>query len=459
MKHLFLNPIVSKCLLLLSALTIVWSCDSSDDNDPGPDPEPTFEIAASVDFGCTVDALKAAQEAAGNEVGTYDAATRTLKVTTTDAVQTGVLYYFDANNNYKYALITVSSFEDMSSEFMQDLAEAGWTSYQMTATTPEYERILSKDKVLLRIFTKESDAQATPAMLVGPVDETILSWTRTDILKDAATGVFTPLTAFGASLDLVKKFEFLQGHTVNEERTNPDNQFYAFDTGNVDFPIMGYWFDVDTDTFLEECALYVEPDSRPTPDAINTYVTGLGFEYLSLTDANGNPLFYDKATKTVCCAEMMEPESGVFSPKLRFYVQDLSEYLPKETVTIPWPNMEFGKITMEEAYSWYESQGYEVNPTGFMDVFPLVTTGGDDFDQIILFPDDNGKYAGAYVMTPDLKVIKSPDIEKQLLEKGFEEVSGSILQTYHNLELNVEAQIDTSAAFGAYAIGFNLIGA
>ena len=121
--------------------------------------------------------------------------------------------------------------------------------------------------------------------------------------------------------------------------------------------------------------------------------------------------------------------------------------------------MEFGKITMEEAYSWYESQGYEVNPTGFMDVFPLVTTGGDDFDQIILFPDDNGKYAGAYVMTPDLKVIKSPDIEKQLLEKGFEEVSGSILQTYHNLELNVEAQIDTSAAFGAYAIGFNLIGA
>ena len=66
MKHLFLNPIVSKCLLLLSALTIVWSCDSSDDNDPGPDPEPTFEIAASVDFGCTVDALKAAQEAAGN---------------------------------------------------------------------------------------------------------------------------------------------------------------------------------------------------------------------------------------------------------------------------------------------------------------------------------------------------------------------------------------------------------
>lgn len=29
----------------------------------------------------------------------------------------------------------------------------------------------------------------------------------------------------------------------------------------------------------------------------------------------------------------------------------------------------------------------------------------------------------------------------------------------NNLELNVEAQIDTSAAFGAYAIGFNLIGA
>lgn len=447
----------SRCLLLLSAVTLVWSCDTSDEN--GPEPEPTIEIAASSDFGCSVDDLKSSQELAGNQVGAYDAATRTLKVTTTDAVQTEVLYYFDANNSYRYALITLSSFEDLKTELLPKIAEAGWTTYQTAAAAPAYERILSKNNILMRIFTQESDAQATPAILFGPVDETILSWTRTDVITDPATGVFTPLTAFGASHDLVRKFEFLQGHTVNTERTNPDNQFYAFDTGNAKFPMMGYWFDVDTDTFLEECALYVDPESRPTPDEVNTYVTGLGFEYTYLTDANGSPLFYDKATKTVCCADMNEPESGTFSPKLRFYVQDLTEYLPKETVTIPWPNMEFGKITMDEVYTWYESQGYEVNPTGFMEVFPLVTTGGEDFDQIILFPDDNGMYAGAYVMTPDLKVIKSPDVEKQLLEKGFEPVSGSILQTYHNVELNVEAQIDVTAMFGAYAIAFNLIGA
>ena len=463
-KSLFLDSLAGKSFLLLSSLFLIWSCEknvqgSEPEPEPDPGPEVTFELVASTDFGCSVDDLKASQELAGNEVGPYDAATRTLKVTTSDTLQTEVLYYFDAENNYRYGLITVSSFEDLNTVLMPLISEDGWTAYQTTATPPAYESLFSKDNVLMRIFTEESEAQATPAILLGPVDETILSWTRTDVITDPVTGVFTPLVAFGASLDLVRKFELFQGHTVNSERTNPDNQFYAFDTGDEKFPMMGYWFDIDTDTFLEECALYVEPDSRPTPDEINTYVNGLGFEYTYLTDGNNNPIFYDRETMTVCCAEMMEPESGVFSPKLRFWIQDLTEQLPKETVIIPWPNMEFGQLTMDEALEWFENQGYEVDPTGFMEVFPLITTGGEDFDQIILLPDDNGMYAGAYVMTSDLRVIKSPDIEKQLLEKGFEPVSGAILQTYHNEELNVEVQIDLSAMFGAYAIAFNQIGA
>lgn len=457
MKQLLISSIAGKCLLALSAITLAWSCEHSDNKEPEPKPE--FSLAASVNFGCSPDELRSAQELAGNTVGTFDEATRTLKVTTSDTVQTEVTYYFDGDKRYKYSLVSLKSFESLDDEYMQIISESGWTAYKTASAAPEYEYLVSKDNVLMRFFTQESDAQKTAAILVGPVDETLLSWSRTDAIKDPATGVFIPLTAFGASHDLVNKFEFFQGHTVNAERTNPDNQFYAFDTGDPKFPMMGYWFDIDTDTFLEECALYVDPESRPTPDEINTYVTGLGLEYSYLTDGNGNPIFYDRETMTVCCAEMNEPESGVFSPKLRFYIQDLSEYLPKENVNIPWPNMEFGKITMDAAIEWYESQGYTVNPTGFMDVFPMVETKIEDFNQMILFPDDNGNYAGAYVMTPDLKVIKSPDVEKQLLEKGFEEVKGAILPTYHNKETNVEAQIDLSAMFGAYAIGFNLIGA
>lgn len=48
------------------------SCGHSDNKEPEPKPE--FSLAASVNFGCSPDELRSAQELAGNTVGTFDIA-------------------------------------------------------------------------------------------------------------------------------------------------------------------------------------------------------------------------------------------------------------------------------------------------------------------------------------------------------------------------------------------------
>lgn len=441
------------CMLVVASLAI--SC-SDDDSGKGKTVT-AFAPIASTSFGESESDLEAAETAAGRTVAPYDRTTRTLHVNTGDADYPSIVYYFDANDRYRYAMVAAAAFELLSSGKMQEaLQKGGWKAYPTTIATDD-EKLYDNGSTLLRLFAKQSPRQSTPAMLVGRLDESMLAWTRTRPLADDATGMEVPLAAFGASRDLIGKYELLQGHTINTERTNPGKQFYAYDTGDARFPMMGYWFDVTTDTFLEECAIYVDPESRPTPAEADTYVRNLGFEDSSLKDSDGNYLYYLAAEKTVCLIEMNQPQTGNFSPKLRFYEQDLTDYLPKGSVDIPWPNMEFGKITMAEAEAWYTQKGYKLGTNPDLGL-PEVTTDSQDFPKILLL-EDGGYYAGAYVMTSDEKVILSPDVTAQLLENGFVYIEGGFLPTYHNTKTGVEAQIDTSAIFGAYAIAFNLIGA
>lgn len=416
-----------------------------------------FELKASTQFGCKPDELAEAECKTGREVGGYDPKTHTLQVKTADGEQPEVTYYFDRDDRYVYALVSLA-FEGSMQEYSSKIREAGWSEYKPAM---EWEEILSKDGLLLRFFSGKSDAQEEPALFVGRVDEDVLSWTRLDDLTDAATGLSVPLVALGGSLDLITKYEFYQGHTVNPDRTNPKRQFYAFDTGNEKFPMTGYWMDIQTNTCLEECALYVREENRPTPAEVDKYLTSLGFFFTNMGDKTGNPIYYRKESMTVCCPEMINPNDGPFAPKLRFYIQNLEEYLPQETVDIPWPNTDFDKITMTEAVAWYEAKGYTVDPKGFADVFPLVKTTSKDFPTIVLLPSDKDEtiYFGASVMTENERVIRSFDVERQLLEHGFKKVDSDFLPTYENAALNVSAQVDNSGMFGLFSIGFNPIGA
>lgn len=419
-----------------------------------------FALRASLDFGCSLDELKAAAVKAGHTVGEYDAPAKMLTVKTPDAVQPEIKYFFDIWDKYTYALVSLALEDsaEAANTYLEQIKTAGWQDYK---PHKDWEYVLRKDGTLLRFFARPSEAQKTPALMVGKVDEDILSWTRMDVLEDPATGMFTPLVALGGPLDLITKYEMYQGHPVNEDRTNPARQFYAFDTGNEKFPMVGYWMDIPTNTFLDECALYVDLNHRPTPAQVEEYILSLGFEFTGLADPMGNPLYYKEDVMTVCCPDMIDPKDGPFAPKLRFYIQDLTDQLPKATVDIPWPNTDFGKITMTEAIAWYEAKGYTVDPTGFSDVFPLVKTTSPDFPTIVLLPSDADEtiYFAASVMTPDAKVIHSPDIEKQLLDHGYKYVESAFLPTYHNVEIKVSAQVDNSGMLGVFSIGFNPIGA
>lgn len=449
-KHLY--PIFAMLLLAFS----VSACN--DDGPAGKDEPGSSLPIASTAFGQTRKAIEAAETAAGRTVERYDDATRTLIVQTGLADFPSIRYYFDQAENYRYALVYAASFDLFATEHFAELLRNGlWEAYDAAPSDDRDESVYRCDGVLLRIFLRAGNRQASPAMLVGKLDESALSWTRLDPHTDPTTGMRLPLVAWGGSADLIAKYELLHGHTLNAGRTDPDKAFVAYDTGDDRFPMMGYWLDLETGTFLEECALYVDPESRPGPAEADAYVTALGFSETGLKDGNGNFLYYDAASTTVCLVEMNRPETGVFSPKLRFYTQDLTDELPKSSVTVPWPNMQFGAITMDEARDWYETLGYALSVHPELGI-PQATTDSADFPAILLL-EDGGFYAGAYLLTPDVRVITSPDLVRQLLEQGFVAVEGFFLATFRNTDTNVEVQIDTSAMFGAYGVGFNLIGA
>ena len=419
-----------------------------------------FNLVTSQQFGCNVETLKSEQEKLGYNVGNFDDATRTIEVNTNDTYQKKIKYYFNSDNQYMYSLISLNlPTEGISIEdFLIVIEKDGWKEYKKGT---EYEYLFTKDNLLMRFFTKASEAQKTPALLIGKLDESLLSWTRTDILKDEATGMFTPLAAIGCSLDLIKKYEFYQGHKVNDKRTNPRAQFYAFDTGDEKFPMIGYWMDIQTNTFLDQCALYIDKSAIPTKEEMDRYIRQFGYEPTPLTDGYMNPIYYKKDVHGVCCAETNQPQTGEdYAPKLRFYTEDLTSTLPKEKVNIPWPNTEFGKITMQEAIDWYKAKGYTVDPKGFYEVFPLVKTDSEDFPSIVLMPadDDENIYYAASVLTEAQNVITSPDIVKQFKERGYHQVENSTLPTFVNEKINVSAQIDLSGMFGPFSIGFNPIG-
>lgn len=446
-----------KKYLYLTLALILTAVSCNDDNVGSGDAEVPLPIA-STDFGGSRAAIEAAETAAGRTVAPYDAATRTLDVQTHLTDFPSIRYYFDAAERYRYALVQTASFDLLASEPMAERLRSGaWEHYSVVVSEGGAEALYRRDGVLLRLFLHSDSRQASPAMLVGKLDESALSWTRLDPHTDPTTGMRLPLVAWGGSADLIAKYELLHGHTLNAGRTDPDKAFVAYDTGDDRYPMTGYWLDLETGTFLEECALYVDPESRPGPAEADAYVTALGFSETGLKDGNGNFLYYDAATTTVCLVEMNRPETGVFSPKLRFYTQDLTDELPKSSITVPWPNMQFGAITMDEACDWYEALGYTLSVHPELGI-PQATTDSADFPTILLL-EDGGFYAGAYLLTPDVRVITSPDLTRQLLEQGFEAVEGGFLPTFRNTETNIEAQIDTSAMFGAYGVGFNLIGA
>ena len=364
-------------------------------------------------------------------------------------------YYFGLDDLYHVATCELPSNISLSA-FEKGLQSKGFV-INASASKNEKEKVFvnSEKNITLALSVRNNGGLETLSYSFGKLDETIFSWTRTSTLQHES-GLYIPLIAKDSSVDLMNRFESRLNHTLSSD-SKPDNGVYIFDTQDAKFPKIKYWFDVNKKAFLEEIAIFVNADDRPTPQQVDSFLTTNGYKLTSLKD-NGNPVYYNKKIKAAVTVEMNKPATGVFEPKIQFYYSDeIDGKLPKEIVNLPIPILEFGKITLDEAVEKFKNEPYykshEVNNE--MGGFNIITNS-EDFPKIWI-DQDGGKYALACAIAQDFRVINSEDIVAKLKVAGFTEKGTQTIETYLNREKNAMAQIDRAGSFGVPCVAFNVI--
>ena len=420
----------------------------------------------SSSFGKDLDALTAEAKASGFTT-TLDEAARTLILTKTDeqngATRT-ITLQFDGDKNYRYATEKILNNETQEHVLAQ-LQEMGFVLNEEASADAGESVLVNAQNNTQVFFSHRGDKDISYAY--APVDEGLFSWSRTGVLKDETTGFWSPLISLGIPVDMILRFEARLGHTLNEQASNLPNGVYAFDTGNSSFPRIRYWMDLDTKNLLEESAIYVDPNKRPTPDQVTEYLSTLGFRITTLSDKETNdPLYYNQEMNMACVAAMNKPTDGsTFEPCLQFVAgqKGMENYFIKESISIIMPILEFGKHTMAEVKELYKAQPYFTGLSYSADLFgDLVTTNSEDFPMIVLWSDDsdtenpdNSKYQMALVIAKDAAVMNSPELEKYFVDLGWEKSDKTAITTYIDRKNNVMVQIDKTGEFGAYCLAFS----
>ena len=364
-------------------------------------------------------------------------------------------YYFNSGDAYQVATCELPS--DISlSEFENYLKAKGFV-INASASKNENEKVFinSEKNITLALSVRENGGVKTLSYSFGKLDETIFSWTRTSTLPHES-GLYVPLIAKESPVDLMQRFESRLNHILSAD-SKPDKGVYVFETQDAKFPKIKYWFDVNKKAFLEEVAIFVNADDRPTPQQVDSFLTTNGYKLTPLKD-NGNSVYYNKKIKAAVTVEMNKPASGVFEPKIQFYYSDeIDGKLPKEIVDLPIPILEFGKITLDEAIEKFKKESYykshEVNNE--MGGFNIITNS-EDFPKIWI-DQDGGTYALACAIAQDFRVINSENIVAKLKAAGFTEKGTQTIETYLNREKNAMAQIDRAGSFGVPCVAFNVI--
>lgn len=438
------------------------SCSSDDKNEPQKVDAVSFEKVVPTQFGATYDELKSSNELI--KTGVFDEKERTCTFTPSDEVFgksfVSVALHFDTNNIYRYATIEAKEFAHLASaQFKQMLQDDGWNTYE-GVEVKDKELLLKKGDFIMRVFTEAGWAVTKPTILLGPDNQKVESWTRIKDLKNTSIGIWSPLAALGCRKSLFEAYEQLWGHTVNAERTNVKNGFYAYNTGDSKFPLIGYYYDLDTDSWLEECTIHMDYDNPPSAEELEKYVLSLGFFDTGLRDKDGNKFFYNRETKVTCGLFINNPNNlpkGKFSPRMDFMLKaDIEDQLPQEKVDIPWPLTRFEKATMEEALKHFEDMGYKPKDMGG---YYVIENQNPDFPQISIFSTDDPKIYGCVFMTArDMKVMQSPDIIRQIEAHGYVLKKGPAIPTYVNEAEDAEVQISNVEGTGFMGLGFEKIG-
>lgn len=424
-------------------------------------PDSSLRLMANLQFMSSAEQLQSYHQNQGQSL-VIDKETHTASVAINNDTITTLTYYFDLDGKYRFAMLELKDFalvQDLKNKALKNGFKAVKLGYTHGADFHEEALLNSANNVRLRLYTAASPIQATPAILIEPNDETIFAWSRTQPLASNEINMWLPLVAYGAPKLLIDRYEQGMGHSVNAERTNASKQFYAYNTNDARYPLIGYWLDEASGQFLSESAIYVTPEQRGTPQQLFSYLTQFGFEDFHLTDQYGNPNLYHKAMKAVAAIDYMEVQGKPFAPRVQFYQEDLSDQLPYEQVDFPKLNFDFGKISEADAFAWYEQQGYKkgLEPNYQIDA---IFVNSPYFSHIYIWG-EKGVYAGITVCAVSPRVLAGNPVKDFLTGLGFSLVKTSPIPTYHNTAINVECQVDATGAFteGIPSMNFNLIGA
>ena len=454
-----MKRITSTLLLLVAGLFALTSCDWDNPITGGDTPQEPERISQWMlpieRYGITLDEVTQIEEGRGNKVERSDEL-MTLTATPQDTkVVREIVYYFDKSSLYQVARVKFASQESAKQFIDEYLLNNGFVKSNLRTAKASEEIYISapRGSRVSSVILVDGE-QTEPIFWWTNNDNKKTNWLRVDPLQDQTTGIWMPLLPYGATLEMVQLFEARMGHTYDAEASKPDRGVYKFKTGHEVYTQTTYWFDLETNHFLEESKVSCDTLHRPTPEQVDAYLTAQGFAKTGLQDKAGNSIYYDKSIKLIANVDMNIPKAAeakkTFRPGIQYYTNsDIEQLLPYEEVDFPMPLFGFEKEKMEDIMKKYGDQDYTatVLPELAADMpFPAVQTRSKYFPTIILWPSDNDEslYGAAMVICTDLKALRSPSLIDRLERRGFvyDKTRSILLPTYINEQEGVMVQID-----------------
>jgi hypothetical protein len=412
--------------------------------------EENFELPAA-DFTKNLTELKATEEAKGFTATQPNSGKLILEKTVN-----GKTVHWEYNGNgqgvYMYAKSTLETNKiDAFKAFLRKQAYELETKASLNNDVKVYVNKTAKTVVFINNTGNGAE------YFFGPHDDSFTSWTRISFLTDETTGAWTPFYGKGATVELMQLFEKRMNHTLNTEKSKPENGVYVYNTGETRWKSVKYWFDVYTKNSLEEASLFVDAQNVPTPKEITNYLKETNYIYTGMYDPEGDVIYYNYDQKSVCYVKMQDKTQGKteYLPQMHYAYSDLTGKVPPLTVNFPMPLTEFGKKTLDEVVAEYRKLPYYKSEEK-IDLGIVVNTDSEDFPKILLM-DDGGKYAAALVITFNNLTARSPYIVDLLQKNGYVNKEGvSALPTFINSQNNVMAQFDLTdiLQMGWFSISF-----
>lgn len=447
---------------LLALVVIATGCKPKEPKEPQV--ETSFFVLPLEAFGNTAQQIAETEKQRGSQVSDFDANTQTLKATAKFEDRNSEITYYFKDNKYIFALGQWTSTHGVQ-DFLNEIKKKTVALEEDKSSSTESEKVffLNKDNRSIRLsVTVTNDQHGRPigSYSFGSNDDGLYMPTR---IKNLAEGsLFVPLIAQGIPQSLMWRYEELSKHGYIEGASTPERGVFAFNAGSDVITMVKYWFDVKTQTKLEECGIIFNKQNTPTQQQVEQYLTKLGFEKTTLgVQGTKTIVFYNRQMKSVAQFELEDlKKKEDFAPYLQFYYNDLTEKLPKEKVDIFLPILEFNKKPLAEILEEYKKQSYYKSFTEVKGIGYMISTSSPDFDRILLSSKDgtpNSKYDCCFLLAKDDRVINSPAIPKFLLANGFVERKGPALPTFDNKTLKVSSQIDVLGVSEMLCVSFEAL--